>query len=117
MLKLHWNSSSSKMFQHMEIQFDRVSSYLNHWLFFHYHAFCFDILSGLATLILWRLQRKTCFPSPDKFALFSTLSFGQQAAPRYFDGKSWWDHVKVLLSTKMEGRDTGSAGKKAGVCN
>ena len=31
-------------------------------------------------------------------------------APRYFDGKSWWEHVKVLADDKMEGRDTGSAG-------
>ena len=56
-------------------------------------------------------MRKTCFPLLI-VALFSTLSFGQQAAPRYFDGKSWWDHVKVLANDKMEGRDTGSAGEK-----
>ncbi len=27
-----------------------------------------------------------------------------------FDGKSWWEHVKVLASDDMEGRETGSAG-------
>src|SRR5436305_2967022 len=30
--------------------------------------------------------------------------------PKEFDGKSWWDHVKVLADDKMEGRETGSAG-------
>ena len=45
-------------------------------------------------------------------AVLSLASFGQEAAPRIFDGKSWWDHVKVLANDKMEGRDTGSAGEK-----
>src|SRR5271166_5403839 len=27
-----------------------------------------------------------------------------------FDGKSWWDYVKVLASDDMEGRETGSEG-------
>jgi Zn-dependent M28 family amino/carboxypeptidase len=31
-------------------------------------------------------------------------------APHYFDGKSWWEHVKVLADDKMEGRETGSEG-------
>src|ERR1700745_2517716 len=30
--------------------------------------------------------------------------------PKEFDGKSWWDHVKVLAADNMEGRETGSAG-------
>lgn len=30
--------------------------------------------------------------------------------PKEFDGKSWWQHVKVLADDKMEGRDTGSPG-------
>jgi Zn-dependent M28 family amino/carboxypeptidase len=29
-----------------------------------------------------------------------------------FDGKSWWEHVKVIASDEMEGRDTGSLGLK-----
>jgi Zn-dependent M28 family amino/carboxypeptidase len=29
-----------------------------------------------------------------------------------FDGKSWWDHIKVLAADDMEGRDTGSPGLK-----
>ena len=44
--------------------------------------------------------------------LSSVLSFAQDTAPRHFDGKSWWDHVKALANDKMEGRDTGSAGEK-----
>lgn len=36
-----------------------------------------------------------------------------QTEQRIFDGKSWWDVVKVLADDKMEGRDTGSAGEKA----
>ena len=34
----------------------------------------------------------------------------QQAAPDHFDGKTWWDHVKVLADDNLEGRETGSAG-------
>jgi Zn-dependent M28 family amino/carboxypeptidase len=30
----------------------------------------------------------------------------------HFDGKSWWEHVKVLADDNMEGRETGSAGLK-----
>ncbi|HZQ71219.1 MAG TPA: M28 family metallopeptidase [Terriglobales bacterium] len=38
--------------------------------------------------------------------------FANRAAAQssHFDGKSWWDHVKVLADDKMEGRETGSAG-------
>ena len=32
--------------------------------------------------------------------------------PKEFDGKSWWDHVKVLADDDMEGRETGSPGLK-----
>jgi Zn-dependent M28 family amino/carboxypeptidase len=35
--------------------------------------------------------------------------FSQQPSS-HFDGKTWWDHVKVLADDKMEGRETGSAG-------
>jgi Zn-dependent M28 family amino/carboxypeptidase len=33
----------------------------------------------------------------------------QQPAPNHFDGKSWWEYVKVLADDKMQGRETGSA--------
>src|SRR5438067_2503620 len=40
--------------------------------------------------------------------------FGQDVPnpPKEFDGKSWWEHVKVLADDNMEGRETGSAGLK-----
>jgi Zn-dependent M28 family amino/carboxypeptidase len=42
--------------------------------------------------------------------LFTTFAFSQQAAPAHFDGKTWWEYVKVLADDNMEGRETGSAG-------
>jgi len=39
-------------------------------------------------------------------------AFAQQAAKSDFDGKTWWDYVKVLADDNMEGRETGSAGLK-----
>ncbi len=33
-------------------------------------------------------------------------------AAEHFDGKSWWDMVKVLADDKFEGRDTGSTGER-----
>src|SRR6266849_6458567 len=40
---------------------------------------------------------------------FLVPAAGQQAS---FDGKTWWEHVKVLAADNMEGRDTGSPGLK-----
>ena len=37
-------------------------------------------------------------------------ALAQPAAPAHFDGKTWWDYVKVLADDNMEGRETGSAG-------
>jgi Zn-dependent M28 family amino/carboxypeptidase len=37
-------------------------------------------------------------------------SLAQSAPKNTFDGKTWWDHVKVLADDNMEGRDTGSPG-------
>jgi Zn-dependent M28 family amino/carboxypeptidase len=50
-----------------------------------------------------------------KFFLITTLlaaisGLTQPAAPTHFDGKTWWDYVKVLANDNMEGRETGSAG-------
>src|SRR5579864_4228942 len=33
-----------------------------------------------------------------------------QTAQSHFDGKSWWNYVKVLADDNMEGRNTGSPG-------
>lgn len=37
-------------------------------------------------------------------------SDSQQPVQNHFDGKTWWDYVKVLADDNMEGRETGSAG-------
>jgi Zn-dependent M28 family amino/carboxypeptidase len=42
--------------------------------------------------------------------LVAISALSQQSAPSYFDGKTWWDYVKVLADDNMEGRETGSAG-------
>src|SRR5713101_1109934 len=39
-------------------------------------------------------------------------SYAQQEHSSSFDGKSWWEHIKVLAADNMEGRDTGSPGLK-----
>jgi hypothetical protein len=44
-------------------------------------------------------------------SLFVAISaFPQTAASTHFNGKTWWDYVKVLADDNMEGRETGSAG-------
>jgi Zn-dependent M28 family amino/carboxypeptidase len=42
----------------------------------------------------------------------TVAAFAQQAAKNDFDGKTWWDYVKVLADDNTEGRETGSAGLK-----
>ena len=42
--------------------------------------------------------------------LVAVCAFSAQVAPSHFDGKTWWDYVKVLADDNMEGRETGSAG-------
>ena len=36
----------------------------------------------------------------------------QPPAGDYFNGKAWWDHLKVLADDSMQGRETGSQGEK-----
>src|ERR1700693_443289 len=43
--------------------------------------------------------------------LLLVLTCSAQAAD-HFDGKTWWDTVKVLADDKFEGRDTGSPGER-----
>src|ERR1700732_1658327 len=41
------------------------------------------------------------------------FSLAAQQAPqptRYFDGQSWWAHIKFLADDSLEGRETGSEG-------
>ena len=49
---------------------------------------------------------------PIFISLFLIAAFAQPATQQSFDGKSWWDHIKILAADDMEGRDTGSPGLK-----
>jgi Zn-dependent M28 family amino/carboxypeptidase len=40
----------------------------------------------------------------------ATLAASKKPPKLLFDGKSWWDHVKVIADDSMEGRETGSLG-------
>src|SRR5713101_3125669 len=42
--------------------------------------------------------------------LAATLATAQTPTKLLFDGKTWWDHVKVIADDNMEGRETGSMG-------
>jgi Zn-dependent M28 family amino/carboxypeptidase len=42
--------------------------------------------------------------------VLAVLPAYSQQAPSHFDGKTWWDHVKVLADDSLEGRETGSEG-------
>lgn len=46
------------------------------------------------------------------FCLLVVIVYADQAPDTHFDGKSWWDHLKVLAADNMEGRETGSPGLK-----
>jgi Zn-dependent M28 family amino/carboxypeptidase len=39
-------------------------------------------------------------------------AFAQRENQPSFDGKTWWEHIRVLAADNMEGRDTGSPGLK-----
>jgi len=43
-------------------------------------------------------------------AILSVSTLSAQTAPAHFDGKTWWDYVKVLASDEKQGRETGSPG-------
>src|SRR5215813_11128526 len=44
--------------------------------------------------------------------LATAVTVGQKPAKLLFDGKTWWDHVKVVADDSMEGRETGSLGQR-----
>src|SRR6516165_11166662 len=54
---------------------------------------------------LRKRMRWFVFPSMLAVLAAKALSLGD-----HFDGKSWWNHVKVLADDNMEGRETGSEG-------
>jgi hypothetical protein len=45
-------------------------------------------------------------------AIFLIPALAEQNNQPSFDGKTWWEHIKVLAADNMEGRDTGSPGLK-----
>jgi Zn-dependent M28 family amino/carboxypeptidase len=45
-------------------------------------------------------------------AIVTVTAAGVSQAAEHFDGKSWWDTVKVISDDKYEGRDTGSKGER-----
>jgi Zn-dependent M28 family amino/carboxypeptidase len=51
-----------------------------------------------------------CFLIPLVFTLSAIPLQAQAPAEKHFDGKTWWEHVKVLADDRMEGRETGSEG-------
>ena len=44
------------------------------------------------------------------FLVLSATALAQTAQSNPFNGKTWWNYVKVLAADNMEGRDTGSDG-------
>jgi Zn-dependent M28 family amino/carboxypeptidase len=42
--------------------------------------------------------------------MLASGAMAQQGAQNHFDGRTWWDYIKVLADDNMEGRDTGSDG-------
>ena len=52
------------------------------------------------------MPRKLLLPLPVLLFMLSA----HPADQTHFDGKTWWDYVKVLADDDMEGRETGSAG-------
>ena len=50
---------------------------------------------------------------PRRYVFLSVVLVGIAALAQssmHFDGKTWWDYVKVLAADKLEGRETGSKG-------
>jgi Zn-dependent M28 family amino/carboxypeptidase len=52
------------------------------------------------------MSRKRLLLLPAIFVLLA----GTLEAGSYFDGRTWWDYVKILAADNMEGRGTGSRG-------
>ena len=44
------------------------------------------------------------------FSQFILVLGAQQPAAHHFDGKTWWESIKVVADDRMEGRETGSEG-------
>jgi Zn-dependent M28 family amino/carboxypeptidase len=51
-------------------------------------------------------------PARSSLALLLVVATCTAQAAEHFDGKTWWDTVKVISDDKYEGRDTGSKGER-----
>jgi Zn-dependent M28 family amino/carboxypeptidase len=68
----------------------------------------------LFTIILAAITQAQSHPSPEllgaESAAASNGSRNAATTETHFDGKLWWDYVKILAADDMEGRETGSPG-------
>jgi Zn-dependent M28 family amino/carboxypeptidase len=56
-------------------------------------------------------NRTKAYSQPVCLLLLVAAAAAAQRPPKLlFDGRSWWDHVKVIADDSMEGRETGSLG-------
>lgn len=55
-------------------------------------------------------QSSQLAPSGNNSAAEAATADGAATTEIHFDGKAWWNYVKVLAADNMEGRETGSAG-------
>src|SRR5437588_11861712 len=69
--------------------------------------FSVSVLSVLLAVAVYSRAQLTSEPhESDSHAVGGALP----AAETHFDGKSWWNYVKILAADDMEGRETGSFG-------
>ncbi|HZD94240.1 MAG TPA: hypothetical protein VE133_08300, partial [Candidatus Sulfotelmatobacter sp.] len=66
------------------------------------------LLSLILSFML--LSSKAQSPSEPAMSEAGHASGSSPATETHFDGKSWWNYVKVLAADDMEGRETGSFG-------
>jgi len=79
------------------------------WLDWDTFSCCVSLL-GHGNLIRGTMLRKSLSSMLIAVSLLS--AFAKQDSRPSFDGKTWWEHIKVLAADNMEGRDTGSPGLK-----
>src|SRR5216684_2588093 len=87
----------------------RRESYMTVWLDWDTFSCCVSLL-GHGNLFGGTMLRKSLSSMLIAVSLLS--AFAKQDSRPSFDGKTWWEHVKVLAADNMEGRDTGSPGLK-----
>jgi Zn-dependent M28 family amino/carboxypeptidase len=64
----------------------------------------------LFTILFAAILSVTAQAQPQSTAVESDGAVDASVAEPHFDGKIWWNYVKVLAADDMEGRETGSAG-------